>query len=228
MAKRFFDREVAWTSAAVFLGTTHLALQHFRPLDHALDTFRPPGACWFWKISPRRITAVRPSCCCWRWRSSRLIGISCLTRYSLGYHFADAFFPDFISARAATDRALCRDLWLLHRRRRPGLRASSDQPYALSMAGYAIFEGTDLFPQHWLQRSLNPDFSLPLPRCLEQIYHQRPNLPAGRSAQARRQLGKRLFSRGVAGPLQEPFPARRLRYFVLLCLPMLLIRQAGR
>ena len=97
----------------------------------------------------------------------------------------------------------------------------------LGTAGYAIVEGTGLFPQFQLERSLHPDFTHALwfrpyvskltGNARDILTNDLPKL-GGSWASILFLAGLLLGFRGLA--------ARRMRYFLLLCLGMFIVVQA--
>ena len=230
MAKRLFDREVAWTSAAVFLGTdlfwrfsisglsTMLLILIFLVLAWCvlvLEKSAREG-----QRSPAFLLLLAVAI-------GLLIGISCLTRYSLGWLILPMLF--FLILFGGRQRiVLCVATlavftvvvgpWIARNYR------ISHTPFGV--AGYAIFEGTDLFPQYRLQRSLNPDFSL---LTYHDVWNKFINNAQTCLQEDLPRLGGSWVSAFFLVGLLVPYKnlsLRRLRYFVLLCLPMLLIAQA--
>jgi hypothetical protein len=93
-------------------------------------------------------------------------------------------------------------------------------------AGYAVVENTDVFPEYHLQRSLQPDFTRRSPRSywVKLLSNTRPLLQNDLP-----KLGgswvSALFFAGLLVTFRNP-TVRRLRYFLLFCLPVLMIAQA--
>jgi len=98
---------------------------------------------------------------------------------------------------------------------------------AFRNASYVLLENTPVFPEHRLERSLELDFTR-----VDLISLVKGNSSATRDAilqsdlpQGGWDLGVRLLSRGSPRPVQES-AVRRLRYFLVSCLVLMIIVQA--
>ena len=99
---------------------------------------------------------------------------------------------------------------------------------AFGTAGYAVVEGTFVFPRFQLERSVHPELTHAMsldPYVHKLLGNLRGNL-IGRPAELRRDLGGRaFFCRPVPGLPQRP-GARRMRYFLLMCLGVFIVAQS--
>jgi len=230
MARRLFDRETAWTSAGVFLGTDLFWRFSISGLSTMLLVLIFLGLSWCILLleksardgqrSPVVLISLAAGI-------GVIVGLGCLTRYSFGWLILPVMF--FVILFAGQHRViLCLTVmaafavivgpWVVR-----NYRISHT---AFGVAGYTIYEGTTYFPEHRLERSLEPDltrirytqvwdkFITNVQACLQE------DLP---------KLGGSWVSAFFLVGLLVPYKnisLRRLRYFVLLCLPILLIAQS--
>jgi hypothetical protein len=230
LARRLFDGEVAWTSAGIFLATdlfwrfsisglsTMLLVLIFLLLSWcvlALEKCAREG---------QRGPAVQISLAA---AIGFLVGIGCLTRYSLGWLILPTLF--FLVLFGGRQRVvLCLTAlavfavivgpWIMRNYR------LSHTPFGV--AGYVVYQGNILFQEHRLERSLHPDLSLVSYRLIWNKFVSN----AGTCLQEDLpKLGGSWVSAFFLVGLLLPYrnlSLRRLRYFVLLCLPVLLVAQA--
>jgi hypothetical protein len=230
LARRFFDSEVAWTSAGVFLGTDLFWRFSISGLSTMLLILIFIGLSWCLVAleksaregqgNPLFLIALAAAV-------GVIIGIGCLTRYSFGWLiipvllFLILFLGRHRVILALTVMAAFAVVvgpWCLR-----NYRISHT---AFGVASYAIYETTTYFPEHQMERSLNPD--------LTRIRYTQVWFKFINNAQACLQedlpkLGgswvSAFFLVGLLVPYKNP-SLRRLRYFVLFCLPVLLVAQA--
>ena len=230
LARRLFDPTVAWTAALLLLGcemmwrfavsglSTIVLLIIFLGLAWLLVLFeaeaREP------KRGPRTpfllVAAI-----------GAVIGLGVLTRYSFGWLLIPvvAYVAIFGGVRRG---ALCLVIvgvfalvispWVLRNLQVSGL------PFGT--ATFAILEGTPVFPEHTLQRTLEPSF--------KQVFFSGfiPKLLGGTRTLLQNDLPKLggswlsvLFIAGLLLGFRNP-AIRRLRYFILMCLGTLIVVQA--
>lgn len=230
IARRLFDSWVAWTSAGVFLGTDLFWRFSISGLSTMLLILIFIGLCWSLVVlersareghaSPGQLigqTAV----------IGVIIGIGCLTRYSFGWLVLPVivFLILFLGRHRVililtvmAAFAVVIGPWVLRTYR------ISHTPFGV--AGYAIYETTTYFPEHHLERSLNPDLAR---ISYHQVWDKFINNTQTCLQEDLPKLGgswiSAFFLVGLLVPYKNP-SLRRLRYFVLLCLPVLLIVQA--
>ena len=230
MARRLFDREAAWTSAGVFLGpdlfwrfsisglSTMLLVLIFLGLSWCVVTLEKSAR--EGQRSPVILLSLAAAI-------GIIVGLGCLTRYSFGWLILPALF--FMILFTGQHRViLCLTVlvafavvigpWVMRNYR------ISHTPFGV--AGYTIYEGTTYFPEHRLERSLEPD--------LTRIHYTQvwdkfiTNFQTGLQEDLPKLGGSwvsAFFLVGLLVPYKN-ISLRRLRYFVLLCLPILLIAQS--
>jgi hypothetical protein len=231
-ALRLFDPRVAWTAAGIFLGTdlfwrfsisglsTMLLILIFLALCGALMVLEKLGreaeanASQFILVGLAGAIGV-------------VLGIGCLTRYSFGFLILPVLF--FLILFLNRHRViLCLTVlaafvviispWMYRNYR------ISHTPFGV--AGYAIYENTADLPGNRLERSLNPDISRV---HYDQIWYKFVgNLQACLQDDLPRLGGSWIsafFLVGLLLPYKNP-SLNRLRHFLLLCLPVLLVVQS--
>lgn len=230
LAKRLFDSAVAWASAILSLGTeafwrfsvsglsTMLLLLIFMGLVWCLvllenETRRPvPGG----MKMPGLAVAM-----------GLLIGAGCLTRYAFGWMLIPTgIFLILFSGRRRNVLCLLMTAAFLAVTTPWMVRNYSVSGAPFGTATYTALKSTDIFPGHDLERSLEPNFATAYPvyfwlkllgnarGILQQDF---PKL-AGSWAMP-------LFLVGLMIGFRNP-ATRRLRYFVLLSLAVLIVVQA--
>jgi hypothetical protein len=231
LARRLFDREVAWVSSAVVVGTelywrfsisglsTMLLLLIFLSLVFCLSRFA--------EVSAEPEAGVR-RLLLWAAACGLLVGVGALTRY--------AFLWLIIPVVAW--------LWWCAGRRRVAASAAALAVFAFTLAPwiarnynvsgtpfgtatYTLIETTAFFPENRLQRSLNPSFAPVyllnaartklLVNSRQILQNDLPRL-GGTWVSA-------LFLTGLLIGFKNP-TVRRLRYFVLACIVTLVVVQA--
>jgi hypothetical protein len=230
LARRVFDLRVAWTSAGLFLGTDLFWRFSLSGLSTTLLMLVFLVLAWFLTSLEKSAGEGRTqrSLVLWAAAIGAVVGVGCLTRYSFGWIILPVLFflilflgryRVILCITALAAFSLVIGPWLAR-----NYRLSHT---AFGVASYAICETTEVFPGDRLQRSLTPDvsiselllsgiwqkFILNLQNCL------RDDLP---------KLGgswiSAFFLVGLLVPFKNP-ALRRLRYFALLCLPVLIVAQ---
>jgi 4-amino-4-deoxy-L-arabinose transferase-like glycosyltransferase len=231
LARRLFDAPVAWLSTVLLLGgelywrftvsglSTILLLLIFTGLTGCLALLEEESHQPKWGPNGSFLLAGV---------IGALVGLGGLTRYGFGWLILPVvtFLILFANPRqraalilvvlgvfsAVMGVWIARNLWL------------SGAPFGT--AGYSVLEGTSLFPENRLLRSLEPDFSRlalgPLwvklmANTREIIQNALPKL-GGTWVSA-------FFLVGLLVNFRNP-STRRLRYFLLMCLPVLGVVQA--
>lgn len=234
LARRLFDPTVAWLSAIFLFGTelfwrfamsglsTMLVLLIFTGLLWALvhweEAAREPRG------GNRRLFALAALC-------GAVVGLGCLTRYAFGWLIVPVvlYIAIFGGERRLTAALLAlgafvvvlapwmaRNLWV------------SGLPFGV--ATYTVLDGTYVWPGNKLVRSLVPRFEVPVGASpLSPVWNklfvnmkillntELPRFGAG-------WLGA-FFLAGLLVNFRRP-ALQRLRYFVVLCLPVLAVVQA--
>lgn len=233
LARRLFEPNIAWLAGLLVLGTELLWRFSVSGLSTILLLLIFTGLVWLIVLLEEETREPR-------WGGSGLwilsalcgamVGIGCLTRYSFGW----LILPVILFILLFTGR------------KRLGLAALSFIAFAVIIApwiarnysvsgtpfgtaGYAIIEGVPLWPEHRLQRSLEPDYHL-APMMLIRVVWYKLMINARLLFQA--DLLKvgggwvtAFFVVGLLIGLQKP-ALRRLRYFTLSCLAVLFVAQA--
>jgi hypothetical protein len=230
LARKLFDGLVAWTSAALFFGTdlfwrfsmsglsTMLVMLIFLTLAWCLLRLECGIREGNWAERRQLLAAAG---------IGALTAFGCLTRYSFGWLIiAVVMFLFFFAGprrivlcvAALAVFALVLSPWLVR-----NYRLSHT---LFGTAQYAVYETTTHFPEYRLERSLNPDLSRVTPA---QLWFK---LVANTRAIVEEQLPRlggnwvsAFFLVGLLVVFQNT-ALSRLRYFVLFCLPVLVIVQA--
>ena len=231
LARKLFDANVAWLSALLIIGcellwrfsasglSTMLLLVIFGGLTWCVMRIEEEGR------EPRSRTDGRLGLAL---AAGALTGVGALTRYAFGWTIIPvALFLFFFSGQRRLLRVLAAlaafavvlTPWVVRN------YAVSGTPFGT--AGFAIVEGTGLFPRFQLERSVNPDFSHALwfrpymskltGNMHDILANQLPRL-GGSWASILFLAGLLLGFRGMA--------VRRMRYFLLLCLGTFMVMQA--
>jgi hypothetical protein len=231
IARKLFDANVAWLSALLIIGcellwrfsvsglSTMLLLVIFWGLTWCVmrieEVAREP------QPRPNRLLGLALA-------AGALTGVGALTRYAFGWTIIPvAVFLFFFSGQRRWAHVLAASAafvmvltpWVVRN------YAVSGTPFGT--AGYALVEGTGLFPQFQLERSLHPDLAHAMwfrpyvskltGNAHDILTNQLPRL-GGSWASVLFLAGLLLGFRGMA--------VRRMRYFLLLCLGMFIIIQA--
>jgi hypothetical protein len=229
LARQLFDLTVAWMSAIVFLGTdlfwrfcisglsTMLAMLIFLALAWCLTLLE--------QHARSRITAR--SCVLLAALAGVLLGLGCLTRYAFGWLIIPTLvflllfsgscrWSVCLSTLAAF--AVVISPWVIRN------YYLSHTPFGT--AGFAMYENTPYFVESRLQRSLNPDLSR------GQFYFVLSKAITNSRNILQEELPKftgswvgAFFLVGLMINFKNP-TLNRLRYFILLCLPVLVVAQA--
>ncbi len=231
IARKLFDTNVAWLSALLTIGCALLWQFSASGLSTMLLLVIFLGLTWcVLKIEelarepePRlnRLLGLALA-------AGALTGVGALTRYAFGWLIIPvALFLFLFSGQRRAPHVLAAlgafmilfTPWVVRN------YAVSGTP--LGTAGYAMIEGTGLFPQFQLERSLHPDFTHALwfrpyvskltGNARDILTNDLPKL-GGSWASILFLAGLLLGFRGLA--------ARRMRYFLLLCLGLLIAVQA--
>jgi hypothetical protein len=229
-ARRLFDASAAWMSAILMLGTelfwrfsvsglsTTLLLLIFMGLVWCLtlleNEMREP------KWGQRALFALSAA-------AGALVGVGGLTRYAFGWLIIPVlvFLILFSGPRRATlcgvallAFAVVLTPWIIRNYHVSGT------PFGT--AGYSVLEGTDRFPEYRLERSLEPDFTH------VGIQPYTVKLMANTRAILQNDLPRlgggwitALFLAGLLVGFRNP-ATRRLRYFLLMSLGVLIFVQA--
>ncbi len=230
LARRRFDATIAWISAALFMGTDLFWRFSMSGVSTMLLVviFIALAWCLVCLEEGYREATLRPmTLLLLAILAGLLVGLGGLTRYSFGLLIIPtlAFLLLFLGRSrvifflaALFAFALVMGPWVARNYR------ISRTPFGT--AGYAMYETTGYFPEHRLERSLNPDLSRVTYR---QLWSK---LLANTRVITRDDLPKlggswvgAFFLVGLLVRFRSP-SLNRLRYFLLLCLPVLIVAQA--
>ncbi len=230
-AKNLFDSNVAWLSAVLVLGcellwrfstsglSTMLLLVIFSGLTLLLLKFEKGAR----ETPPRtgRLLGLAVAV-------GIVTGIGALTRYAFGWTIIPvAMFLLLFSGpkrlwhtlAALAAFALVLTPWIIRNEMVSGT--------AFGTAGYAVVEGTFVFPRFQLERSLHPELTHAkslVPYVQKLFGNLRGNLINDLLTSGATWAGA-LFFAGLFLGFRSP-GARRLRYFLLMCLPVFIIAQS--
>jgi Dolichyl-phosphate-mannose-protein mannosyltransferase len=231
LAKNIFDASVAWLSAAlvlgcellwrfsasglstmlllvIFLGLTLLLLE----IEKAARESRPRAR---WLLGLAAVVGI-------------LTGIGALTRYAFGWTIIPvALFLLLFSGpkrvwhllTALATFALVLTPWIIRNELVSGT--------AFGTAGYAVIEGTFIFPQFKLERSLHPELSLAmrLTPYVQKLFFNLREILTGDLLKSGATWAGVLFFTGLFLGFRSP-GTRRMRYFLLMCLGIFIIAQS--
>ena len=230
IARQLFNAAVAWTSAALFLGTdlfwrfsisglsTMLVMLFLLLLAWGLMLLEQKTREAKLPTNRQLLLAVA---------IGALVGLGCLTRYSFGWLIIPvlAFLILFLGQHRVILCLAALAMFVLV------LSPWVARNYRLShtmfgTAGYAMYENTSYFPEYRLQRSLTPDLARVRP---DHVWNK---FIANTQAIVQDELPKlggswvsAFFLVGLLINFKNP-TLSRLRYFLLLCLPVLVVVQA--
>ena len=231
LARKLFDANVAWLSALLIIGCELLWRFSVSGLSTMLLMVIFLGLTWCVMRIEEVAREPRSRTDWWlglALAAGGLTGVGALTRYAFGWTIIPvAFFLFFFGGQRRVLHVLVAlgafvvvlIPWVVRN------YAVSGTPFGT--AGFAIVEGTGLFPQFQLERSMHPDFTYAL---LLRLYVSKltgnahdifsNDLPrlGGSWASVLFLAGLLLGFRGMA--------VRRMRYFLLLCLGTFMVVQA--
>jgi len=233
LAKRFFDSRIAWTSAGLLFGAEVFWRFSVSGISTMLLLLIFVGIIWSLVLvdeEGREMKRGAGILVVLALLAGLLTGIGGLTRYSFGWLIipVSAFLALFGGQRrwllatiAFIAFAAVMTPWVVRN------ELISGTPFGT--AGYAMFGATPVFPEYKLERSLSPDFAYGgniwlriliqklLANLKEIVQTEVPNLGGN-------WIGA-FFLVGLMVRFSN-LTASRLRYFVLMCLAVLLVAQA--
>lgn len=230
LARQLFDTTVAYASAAVFLGTDLFWRFSMSGLSTMLVMLIFLSLAWCLALLEQGARDRKPlqSSLLLAALAGALLGTGCLTRYAFGWVLIPtlAFLLLFSGSRRVYSCfitlivfAVIVSPWLIRN-------------YHLShtlfgTAGFAMYENTTYFPEFQLGRSLHPDLSRsPYYFVLSKIMtNTKTILQEDLPKFAGSWIGA-FFLVGLLLNFKNP-TISRLRYFVLFCLPVVVIAQAA-
>ena len=231
IAKKIFDAGIAALSVTLILGSA--VLWHFNAsgLSTMLLLLFFLGLVWCALKIEEIAREEEPDSVrilCWSGIAGILTGIGALTRYSFGWTIIPivVFILLFAGPKKLANGltafvafAIVLTPWIARN------IAVSGTPFGT--AGYAIFAQTSLFPGSLLERSLNPDFTGALslmPYWHKFLENLRPIFENDLFKLGDTWAGT-LFFAGLLLGFNRP-AARRIRYFLLMCLATFIVVQA--
>ena len=231
IARRLFDMAVAWTSAIFVLGCDLLWRFSSSGLSTILIILIFMVVVWCLVALEQELREPkrgRRALVLMTVALGLLVGLGGMTRYAFGWMILPVLV--FLILYAGQHRLmLCLTMlavffatmapWVIRN------YSVSGTPFGT--AGYAIIEGTRVFPEHKLERSLNPDFAGKnyatmsmrklVSNAREIFQDELPRLGGG--------WVMAFFLVGLMVSFRSP-AINRLRYFLLLCIATLLVVQA--
>jgi 4-amino-4-deoxy-L-arabinose transferase-like glycosyltransferase len=233
LAKRFFDGRIAWTTAALLFGAEVFWRFSVSGMSTMLLLLIFVGIIWCLVLAEQEVREMKRgtgALVILALAAGLLTGIGGLTRYGFGWLIIPvlAFLALFggqrrglLAAVAFIAFAALLTPWVIRN------ELISGTPFGT--AGYTIFGATPVFPEYKLERSLAPDFAFGANVWLR-ILTQKLLMNAKDIIQGEMPgLGGNWIGAFFLVGLMVGFPnltASRMRYFVLMCLPVLLIVQA--
>ncbi len=230
LTRRLFDATVAWISAVVFLGTELLWRFSASGLSTMFLLLIFLGVIWCLVLleqGARENTRSDKTLFVLAVLAGVLVGLGCLTRYSFGWLIIPVFLflVLFLGQRRAALGLVTMGVFLTTMG--PWVVRNfqvSRTPFGT--AGYAVYEHTLNFPGNRLERSLNPNFKRVT--FSEFWYKFMGNTRRIIQTEFPKMGGSWVTAFFLAGLLVSfNNPAiNRLRYFVIMCLALLVIVQA--
>ena len=231
LARRLFDREVAWISALLLVGSElfwHFTVSGLSTILLLMVVLVLALCLTELEREVREPKGGHASVFLWAGLSGVLVGLGSLTRYSFGWLIIPVvlFMTWFtgkqraaLTATAFLSFAAVLAPWIVRNYQLSGM------PFGT--ATYALVETTPVFPEHRLERSLDPDFAalnLPVEIRRKLVTNVRQiiqnDLPKiGGSWMSA------FFLTGLLVGFRKP-ATRRLRYFLVACIVTLIVVQA--
>jgi hypothetical protein len=231
LAKKLFDSNVAWLSAILTLGCDQLWKFSASGLSTMLLLVLFLGLTFLLLEIERGARESQP--CAGRLLGlavavGLLVGVGALTRYAFGWTIIPVvlfllFFrggknlAHVLAVLAAF--ALVLTPWIIRN------EAVSGTPFGT--AGYAVVEGTFVFPRFQLERSIHPELTLAMrvmPYALKLLGNMR-DLLTGDLLKSGATWAGVLFFAGLFMGFRST-GARRVRYFLLMCLAVFIVAQS--
>jgi hypothetical protein len=233
LAKRCFDHRVAWTTAGLLFGTEVFWKFSISGISTILLLLIFSGVAWCLVLveeEAREMKRGKSALVMFAVAAGLLMGLGGLTRYGFGWLilpvlvFLILFGGErrwILAVTAFIAFAALMTPWVARN------ELISGTPFGTS--GYAMFETTPVFPENKLERSLAPDFVFGGPAWLK-FFGQKlvANAKEIVENEAPKVGGNWIAAFFLVG-LMVGLPnvaASRTRYFLLLCLPVLLTAQA--
>jgi hypothetical protein len=228
-ARRLFEPNIAWLSAILLLGTELFWRFSVSGLSTMLLLLLLVAVVWCLTLfdeetrEPKWGNAALPVLA---GLAGLFVGLGALTRYSFGWLIIPvAAFVIIFSTRqriAAGAAVVCAFLLLLT----PWVvRNYSVCGLPFGTASYTVLEGTPVFPENKLQRSLNPDFTeVSTGAIWQKIMNNTRQIFQNDLPKLGGNWVNAFFLVGLLVAFQNPL-VRRMRYFVVVCGLVLAIAQ---
>lgn len=230
IARRLFDSTVAWISAIIFVATDLFWQFSISGLSTILLMFIFLGLAWCLSLLEQKGREATPNGGRLKLLGAAaglLAGLGCLTRYSFGWVIIPVVIYVILflgQHRGILCLIVLATFFLLVG---PWMARNYRLSHSLfGTAGYTVYETTSYFPEYKLQRSLNPDLAK---IQLNQVWSK---LIANTKTIVQEDLPRMggnwlgaFFLVGLLVRFQNP-GLSRLRYFVLMCLPIFIVAQA--
>lgn len=230
LARKLFDPAVAWMASILLLGSELLWRFSVSGLSTMLLLLIFLGLIWCVVLieqEAREPKAGAKRAFLLAAATGLMLGLGMLTRYSFGWLIVPviAFLLLFGGARRGVSCLLTVGVfllvvtpWIVRNLRLSGM------PFGT--ATFAILEGTPMFPEHLLERSLNPDFShIFMTGFLPKLFGNVRLLLQSELPQLGGSWLSALFLAGLLLGFRHP-AIQRLRYFVMGSLGTLIVVQA--
>ncbi|HEX3800476.1 MAG TPA: glycosyltransferase family 39 protein [Verrucomicrobiae bacterium] len=230
LARRLFDKTVAWTSAALFIGTDLFWRFSMSGLSTMLVMLIFVGLAWCVLLLEQHVrekTLDAGKLTLLAAGTGAVVGIGFLTRYSFGWLIIPVLLFSFLFLGAQRIQLCSVTLGVFIVIIAPWVFRNYHLSHTLfGTAGFAPYANTAFFPDYRLERSLNPD--------LGNVYYVQlwNKLLANTQSILQDELPKlggswigAFFFVGLFINFKDPRRSR-LRYFVFFCLPFLILAQA--
>ncbi len=230
LARRLFDNLVAWTSAALFLGTDLFWRFSISGLSTMLVMLIFLGLAWTLMVlehNAREAKMKDNQLLLLAAGIGAIVGVGCLARYSFGWLIIPVVLFLFLYLGRQRIQICLVTLAVFAAVISPWIIRNyhlSHTPFGV--AGYAAYENTIYFPEYRLERSLSPDLSRVW------YVHIWNKLLANTQTILQEDLPKlggswisAFFLVGLLINFKDPTRSR-VRYFLFLCLPFLVAAQA--
>jgi hypothetical protein len=230
LARRLFDLPVAWTSAGLFLGTDLFWRFSISGLSTMLLTLIFLALIWCLVLLEQNVRETK-------WSPSTLlgmaaatgalVGVGALTRYSFGWLILPVlvFLILFLGKYRVTTALVALAAFVLVLT--PWLVRNYQISHTLfGTSGFAILETTGSFPEFRLERSLKPDFNqMHYNQLWFKLVSNFRNILQDELPKLGGNWVTAFFLVGLLIGFRSP-ALSRLRWFAVLCLPILILVQA--
>lgn len=230
LAKRLFDPTVAWLSAIILFTTDLFWRFAVSGLSTSLLMLIFAGLLWWVVVFDQEVREPKRGQAAWFGMAALagvIVGFGCLTRYGFGWFIVPVmiylaifggprrgilWLVAFLAFVLTISPWMARNIWV------------SGTPFGT--ATFTALEGTILFPEARLLRSLTPVFDRVGPMIFwYKLCQNAREILLNDIPQFCGNWSSAFFLAGLLVPFRNP-ALQRLRYFVFFCLPILVIAQA--